>query len=143
MSVAVESMRGYAHPWLCDVMGHMNSRHIFALFDDASFQFFALLGYPFAEQQKRGLGWADVHLEIDLSHEVAAGTALIVRTIVLKIGTKSFTCCHELFTAYSDVLHARMTVVTACFDLTARRAAPLPDDFRERARPYIADLSAG
>lgn len=143
MSVTVETMRGYAHPWLCDVMGHLNSRHIFALFDDATFQFFALLGYPFAEQQKRGLGWADVHLEIDLSHEVALGTALIVRTNAVKIGTKSFTCSHELFTACSDVLHARMSVVIACFDLTARRAAPLPDDFRKRARPYMTDPSAG
>jgi acyl-CoA thioester hydrolase len=143
MSVRVETMRGYAHPWLCDVMGHLNSRHIFALFDDATFQLFALLDYPFAEQQKSGLGWADVHLEIDLSHEVPAGTALVVRTGIVKLGTKSFTCCHELFTAYSEVLHARMTAVIACFDLTARRAAPLPNAFRERAQPYMTDPSAG
>ena len=142
MSVLVETMRGYAHPWLCDVMGHLNSRHIFALFDDATFQLFALLGYAFDEQKKSGLGWADVHLELDLSHEVPVGTALVVRTGIVKLGTKSFTCRHELFSAYSDVLHARMIAVIACFDLTARRAVPLPNAFRERTHPYMTDCGA-
>ena len=140
-NVKAETMRGYAHPWLCDVMGHMNSRHIFALFDDATFQFLALLGATFAQQQRSGQGWADVHLEIDLSREIPAGTALIVRSSVAKLGTKSFTCHHEMTTANSDLVHARMTAVVACFDLKARRATVLPADFKERAQPYLADTS--
>ena len=140
--VRVETMRGYAHPWLCDVMGHLNSRHIFALFDDATFQLVALLGCAFSEQQKSGLGWADVRLEIDLSREIPAGTALLVQSCIVKLGTKSFTCRHELFTAYSEVLHARMTAVIACFDLAARRAAPLPNVFRDRAQLYMHDIGS-
>jgi len=29
------------HPWLCDVMGHMNVRHYIGMFDDASYQLLA------------------------------------------------------------------------------------------------------
>jgi acyl-CoA thioester hydrolase len=137
MGRAVETMRGFAHPWLCDVMGHLNSRHIFALFDDAGFQFIALLGYPFAVEQPRGLGWADVHFEIDLSREVPAGTALVVRSSIAKIGTKSFTCSHELCTAQTDLVHARMSAVIVRFDLSARCAIGLPNDFRDRAKPFL------
>jgi acyl-CoA thioester hydrolase len=137
MGHAVETMRGFAHPWLCDVMGHLNSRHIFALFDDAGFQFIALLGYPFAVEQPRGLGWADVHFEIDLSREVPEGTALLVRTGIAKLGSKSFTCVHQLVTAQTEFEHARMSAVIVRFDLNARRAISLPDDFIDRTRAYM------
>ena len=30
--------KGIVHPWLCDVMGHMNVRHYMGMFDDASLQ---------------------------------------------------------------------------------------------------------
>ena len=29
-----------AHPWLCDIMGHMTTRHYTAIFDDASYLYF-------------------------------------------------------------------------------------------------------
>jgi len=40
---------GVAHPWLCDSMGHLTSRHYVAMFDDASYHFFRLVfGYDAA-----------------------------------------------------------------------------------------------
>ena len=33
--------KSIVHPWLCDVMGHMNVRHYMSMFDDASYQLLA------------------------------------------------------------------------------------------------------
>lgn len=46
---AIETFKGIAHPWLCDIMGHLNTRNYMAMFDNASMYFLSLLGYDFKE----------------------------------------------------------------------------------------------
>ena len=29
--------KNVAHPWMCDVLGHMTTRHYVAMFDDAAY----------------------------------------------------------------------------------------------------------
>ena len=31
--------KSVAHPWMCDVLGHMTTRHYVAMFDDSSYHF--------------------------------------------------------------------------------------------------------
>ncbi len=32
--------KSVAHPWMCDVLGHMTTRHYVAMFDDAAYHMF-------------------------------------------------------------------------------------------------------
>lgn len=128
----IETGRAVAHPWLCDQMGHLNTRHYAAIFDDASFHFLGRIA-PRAEQAAANRGWADVKLTIEFAHEVALGTVLVVRTALIRLGTKSLTYRHELRDGETDALHATCESVTVLFDLERRAAAPFEGELRARA----------
>ncbi|MGE3595808.1 MAG: acyl-CoA thioesterase [Dehalococcoidia bacterium] len=127
-----------AHPWLCDVMGHLNARHIYAAFDDAGMVLLNSLGFFNVAGPHEGSGWADVRAEVDFSREVPVGTVLRVRSQITRIGRTSFTQRHELISAY-DTRHASALVTTVHFDLAARKAIALPATFSAAATPWCAD----
>jgi acyl-CoA thioester hydrolase len=129
----VETFRGMAHPWHCDSMGHMNVRFYMGMFDDAAFHLLALIGGDVNQMAQAGQGWADVQHKITYKQEVRAGTLLVVRSSVTRVGRSSITSRHDMSDALSGALIARAETVTALFDLAARQAMPLPDAFRSRA----------
>ncbi|MEQ1942642.1 acyl-CoA thioesterase [Mesorhizobium sp. VNQ89] len=128
---------GIAHPWMCDAMGHLNVRHYVAMFDDASFQILGRIAGK--EDADGGLGWADVHMEIDYKHETAAGTLVTVYSHVEKVGTSSLTYLHEMRGTLDDVLHAQMRTVTVRFDLRQRSKIHLDETTRQRAMALQID----
>ncbi|HEX2529142.1 MAG TPA: thioesterase family protein [Geminicoccus sp.] len=132
----VETGRPVAHPWFCDTMGHLNVRHYSAMFDDAAFQFLGMLAPP-GWLAASGLGWADVKLTIEFVQEVQAGTCLVVRSRLVRIGGKSFTYRHEMRDAETGAIHATCGTVTVLFDLKQRKAVPIEGDLRERAALMI------
>ena len=49
--------KGIVHPWLCDVMGHMNVRHYMGMFEDASYQLLAeVIGWHSGAEEWKGKG---------------------------------------------------------------------------------------
>jgi acyl-CoA thioester hydrolase len=135
----IETYLGIAHPWMCDAMGHLNVRHYVAMFDDASFQ---LLGRIAGAGAPPTLGWADVRMEIDYTHETAAGTLVTVSSFVEKIGKSSLTYAHEMRGTLDGVLHARMRTVTVRFALDARAKVELEPAAREAATALLREVSA-
>ena len=133
MSREIETFRGVAHPWLCDVFEHLNTRHQMAMFDDAGFHLLHAIGPDAASLAADRKGWADVRLEVDLAHEVPKGALVVVRSHVVKLGRSSVTHHHAMHGLDDDRVHSRLQVVTVFFDLEARKAAALPDLVRERA----------
>lgn len=138
----VETWRGVAYPWLCDSMGHVNVQFYGTLYDGAGWHFLSLLG-PYSELTPQRLGWADVRQLIEYKREVRAGTLLVVRTKLVRLGTKSVEYRHEMFDSERGTLHSTSQVVTVLFDLEARRAAPLGDAIRARAAalPMVEDAA--
>jgi acyl-CoA thioester hydrolase len=132
MAQSVETYRGVAYPWNCDTMGHMNTQFYAALYDGASFHFLSMLA-PYGELKKSGFGWADVRQLIEYKHEVPAGSLLMVRTTLRRLGNKSVEYLHELHNAETDLLHSTSEQVTVLFDLTKRAAAPLDVAIHRRA----------
>lgn len=128
---------GMAHTWMCDAMGHLNVRHYVAMFDDASFQILGRIAGK--EDVDSGLGWADVHMEIDYKHETAVGTLVTVYSHVEKVGTSSLTYLHEMRGTLDDVLHAQMRTVTVRFDLQKRRKIELEDSVKQRAAALLSE----
>ncbi len=131
MALGIETYRGVAYPWNCDSMGHMNTQFYSALYDGASFHFLSMLA-PYTELKKAGLGWADVRQLIEYKHEVPAGSLLVVRTTLKRLGNKSVEYQHELRNAETDELHSTSEQVTVLFDLKKRAAAPLDEAIRQR-----------
>jgi acyl-CoA thioester hydrolase len=132
----IETYLGIAHPWMCDAMGHLNVRHYVAMFDDASFQ---LLGRIAGAGAPPTLGWADVRMEIDYTHETAAGTLLTISSVVEKIGKSSLTYAHEMRGTLDGVLHARMRTVTVRFALDARAKVELEPAARQAATALLRE----
>jgi acyl-CoA thioester hydrolase len=128
----METYRGVVHPWLCDIMGHLTTRHYVAMFDDASYHLAHACGVS-VDREKHDTGFVDVKLEMDFISELKAGELLVIRSGILRLGTKSFTAQHHMHRLLDNALAATMQATSVAFDLKARKAIALSDGFREKA----------
>ena len=123
------------HPWLCDSMGHLTTRHYMALFDDASYH---LLSETSGWQPNdtsgpwRGKGWADVSQQLQYLSELHAGSLIEIYGKVLAIGNSSITFALEMREKLSGEIAATFESKTVYFDLVERKASPLSDAMREK-----------
>lgn len=140
MADEIECYRGVVHPWLCDAMGHMTTRHYAAMFDDASYHLFATLGFT-PDHLAAGIGLVDVKLTTTFSAELKAGALVIVHGRVLRVGTKSLTAHYVMRNLHTGVTAAELEAVTAQFDMTARKAMPLLPEVRAGAERVLASAS--
>ncbi len=126
--------KNLAHPWQCDVMGHMTTRFYVAMFDDASYHFLHhLFGWNSAQDPDGRLGWVDVRHTINYATEVNAGDLLEVRAELVKVGGKSVTIAYEMINLGSGHVAATLESVMVLFDLEKRIAVTIPDDLRKTA----------
>lgn len=133
---------GVAHPWMCDIMGHMNVRHYAAMFDDASFQ---LLGHIAGAESlaDTSRGWADVRSEVEYKHETRAGALLTIRSRVVRAGRSSLTFDQVMSGSLDGVVHAVNRTVSVRFDLVGRRAVALDADMLARAAALQMEIVTG
>lgn len=132
----IECHRGVVHPWLCDRMGHMTTRHYMAMFDDASYHLLAAIGFR-PEHLERGVGFADVSMTIQYRAELLAGALVVVRGGVSHVGRRSFRALYRMKTLEGR-LAAELDSVSAQFDLRARRAIELLPEIRRGAEAMLA-----
>jgi len=126
--------KGTAHPWFCDVMGHMNIRHFMTMFDEAAYHLlFQVFGWSGNQDSSAGVGWADVRHVVEYQAEVRAGDLLEIRGCIAKVGTKSITIRYEMFNLVKDELTATLECVCVLLDLKSRKSVALSDKFRQQA----------
>jgi len=123
------------HPWLCDAMGHMTTRHYLAMFDDAAYHLLAAL-----EEQAvaNGIGWADVRHELEYRSELRIGDAVRIEGSVTELGNTSFSSEFLMFRVGESEPAAICRARSVRFDLEARRAVPLPQRLRDSALSKFA-----
>lgn len=136
MSADFECYRGVVHPWLCDNMGHMTTRHYTAMFDDASYHMFAAFGFT-PEHLASGIGLADVKMTTSFLSELNAGALLVIRGHVKRVGTKSLTAFYRMDNLHTGETAATLEAVTAQFDLKTRRAIALLSEVRAGAERFL------
>ena len=68
----------------------------------------------------------------DANNESGAGDLLLVHSAFTRIGDKSLTMSQRMTNAETGVLCATQDVVEVFFDVDARKAAPMPQDIREK-----------
>jgi acyl-CoA thioester hydrolase len=137
-----KTFAGIAHPWLCDAMGHLASRHYLAMFDDASHLLLARLGLSLAEMKETRRGWADVQNTINYTAEVPLGSALEIFSTISRVGEKALTIESEMRAAGSERVHARMSSVVVFFDLDLRKASAISEEIRKRAQGLMSETVA-
>jgi acyl-CoA thioester hydrolase len=134
--------KGVCHPWLCDSMGHLTTRHYMAMFDDASYHFLnRVFGWSGTDSQKNNVGWADVKHTIEYLLEVRSGQLLDITGVLSKVGGKSITVSYEMRECESNKIVATLTSISVLFDTEAREAISLTDDMRIRANKIIKEAS--
>lgn len=130
--------KGVAHPWQCDILGHMTTRFYMAMFDDASYHFLHhLFGWNGARDDTGELGWVDVRHTINYKDEVNAGDLLEVRAELEKVGGKSMSVSYEMINLGNGDVAATLEGVIVLFDLKKRCAVTIPDDLRDVADKHI------
>ena len=132
--------KGINHPNLCDVMGHMTTRHYVAMFDDGSYHFLhTVFGWSAEHLTQQKTGWADVRHVIEYQAEVAEGDLLEITAQLLKIGNKSITVLYEMQNVSKKALAATLKSTSVYFDLEARSAIPITSNMKATAQKYLIE----
>lgn len=130
----ITTYRGIAHPWLCDRLGHLNTRHYFAALDDAMQHFFSLMGYV----QEHNYGWADVQHHVEYKSEIRLGSLFHVECALVKIGNKAITYRQRIVLTDTGEIAAECEAVTVRFSLEERRSVEAPSVLHENAEAFTA-----
>jgi acyl-CoA thioester hydrolase len=132
---------GVAHPWLCDALGHLNTRNYHAMYDDALFVFLAIIGCPSGAGASVQYGFVDVRNELEYFNEVAAGAVIKIHTVVEKIGKKSMTVALRMTAIDDSITVSSMNAVMVCMDLQSRTPSIIPEELRTKISPFMAGPS--
>ena len=109
--------KSVAHPWMCDVLGHMTTRHYVAMFDDAAYHmFYTVFGWTGSSDDENKVAWADVQHIIDYKSEVSAGDLLEIDGKLTKIGNKSITISYEMKNLGDNEIAGTRQVICVLFD---------------------------
>ena len=136
----ISVQKSVAHPWMCDVLGHMTTRFYVGMFDDASYHFLhAVFGWTGASDDEGKTAWVDARQLIEYQAEVAAGDLLEIRAALTRIGTKSITVSYKMTNLGDNQTAATMEVIYVLFDLQKRKGLVLTDELREKASAYVVE----
>lgn len=97
-------------------------------------EFFAqalALPYPHLVGEHR-LGFPAVHLDVDFKRPLRYGDEIAITVAIARIGNTSVDWRYALARAADGLLSAEARVVTACLDLDAFEARPVPDWLRAK-----------
>ena len=133
----IECYRGVVHPWLCDAMGHMTTRHYVGMFDDAGYHLLAALGFTGSHIQN-GVGFADVKHTISYTAELRVGALVLVRGGLLRVGQRSMTALYRMEALETGQTAAEMEVVMVQFDLNNRQSMFVLPEIRTKAEALLA-----
>jgi acyl-CoA thioester hydrolase len=124
--------RSIVMPAHCDMYGHMNVRNYAAFFDDAAWHFPAMAGLSLAEIRARGQGSVAATVTIDFHREIKAGELVLIKGMLSRVGTKSFSYEMRLYEADSMRHCATQKTVEVWFDTAKRESVPIPEDVKAK-----------
>ncbi len=132
--------KSVAHPWMCDVLGHMTTRHYVAMFDDAAYHMlYSVFGWTGSSDDENRIAWADVQHTIDYKAEVSAGDILEIEAKLTKIGNKSITIYYEMKNLGNNEVAATLKVISVLFDLKSRESVVISEELKDLASKHLDD----
>ena len=138
MHESLITYRGTVYPWHCDHVGHMNVMWYVGKFDEATWQFFNVLGLSpsYLRSAKRGMAAVDQH--ISYFKELRAGDVVTVRTKLLDIKEKSIRFVHEMTNDESNEIAARTTLKGVHMDTDARKSCAFDESVWAKMSSMLA-----
>jgi acyl-CoA thioester hydrolase len=118
-------------------MGHMNVMWYVGKFDEATWQFVARLGLTPSMLRAEGSGMVAVEQTVSYKRELVAGDAITIYSTLLEVKEKSVRFTHEMRNDETNEVAATTILVGVHLDTTLRKARPLPEKIRERARAFL------
>ena len=133
----IETARGTVHEWQRDHMGHINVRAYMEFFEEACWQFYAMLGLTATKLRSGEVHLAAVQQNISYQKELYAGDTIAVRTGVLELREKVLRFRHELYNTENGEVASTCEFTVVCLDPQARKSRPFPAECAEKARPLM------
>lgn len=130
----VETARGTVHEWQRDHMGHINVRAYCELFEQACWQFYAMLGLTATVLRSGAVHLAAVQQNIGYLKELYPGDTVAVRSGMLELREKVLRFRHELWNTDTGEVCATCEFTVVCLDPQARRSRAFPPEVAEKAR---------
>jgi acyl-CoA thioester hydrolase len=143
MAESLLTYRGTVYPWHCDHVGHMNVMWYVGKFDEATWQFFNMLGLTPAYLRSAQRGMAAVDQHISYLRELHAGDVVSVRTSLLEMKDKSLRFVHEMTNDESGEVAARTTLKAVHLDTRARKSVAFAEAVSARAASMLAHGGRG
>jgi len=134
--------RGVIHPWHCDIMGHMNVVWYMSKFDEAAWQFAAMLGLNNEYFKTKHRGMAALQQNITYKSELVAGNTVTIRSGVLEMKEKIVRIIHEMRNDATGEIAAVMVLTVVHFDTKKRKSCPFPLSVKKHSRDLIVQYDA-
>jgi len=138
MSELPLTYRGAVYPWHCDHVGHMNVMYYTGKFDEATWNFFALLGVTPKFLRENGRGMAAVEQKTRYLSELHAGDIVTICSRLLLLEGKKIRFLHEMVNGETDEMAATSELFGLHLDTEIRKSCPFPDDVQANGRKMIA-----
>ncbi|MDR2240562.1 MAG: acyl-CoA thioesterase [Zoogloeaceae bacterium] len=134
-----ETARGTVHEWQRDHMGHINVRAYMEFFEEACWQFYAMLGLTAAKMRSGEVRLAAVQQNISYQKELYPGDTIAVRTGVLELREKVLRFRHELYDTDTGKVASTCEFTVVCLDPQTRRSCPFPPECAGHARGLMLE----
>ena len=129
----VETARGTVHEWQKDHMGHINVRAYMEFFEEACWQFYAMVGLTASLLRSGQVRLAVVQQNISYQKELFPGDTIFVRTGVVEVREKVVRFRHELLNTETGLVCSTCEFTLVCLDPATRRSQPFPADVAAKA----------
>ena len=124
----IETARGTVHEWQRDHMGHINVRAYMEFFEEACWQFYAMLGLTPSLLRSGALHLAAVQQNIGYRKELYPGDTVAVRSGVLELREKVLRFRHELINTESGEVCSVCDFTVVCLNPQTRKSRPFPGE---------------
>jgi acyl-CoA thioester hydrolase len=131
--------RGTVYPWHCDQVGHMNVMWYVGKFDEATWQFFNMLGLSpsYLRAAKRGMAAVDQH--ISYVRELHAGDVITIRTSLIEFKEKSLKFVHEMSNDELNEIVAKTTLKGVHLDTVTRKSCAFAEAIVSKAGQLLSN----
>lgn len=134
MSAPPITYRGCVYPWHCDHVGHMNVMHYVGKFDEATWNFFSLLGVTPTYLRDNNVGMAAVQQNLTYRRELLPGDVVTVRTQLMELEGKKIRFVHEMENGETGEVASICEMIGVHMNTVARKSCAFPEAILARGR---------
>ncbi len=124
-----ETNRSAVDVWECDAFSNIEVRNIIGRFSDAASHIMGSVGITRAMQRERNLGSAALDYYTEFKAPIKMADSLVLKSGLLDRKPKNFAFGHHLINCDTNEIVNCTTVIGCYFDMTARKAVPLPEEY--------------